>query len=82
MVYWNYWPDLRAEVFKEIYEHPIYPPNLFLERPPDSFAQKMAGEAQSFKYLYERGTLTRPSSEVPSLEERMKRAQKRGALKE
>ena len=81
MMYWNYWPDLRAEVFKEMYEHPIYPPNLFLEHPPESMAQKMAGEAQGFDYLYRRGTFTRPSGKVATLEERMKKAQEKGTLK-
>lgn len=81
MLYYNYWPDLRAEVFKEIYEHPIYPPNLFLEHPPESLSQKMSGEAEGFSYLYERGTFTQPSSKVPTLEERIKVAQERGTLK-
>ena len=81
LMMWNYWPDLRAEVFKEIYEHPIYPPNLFLEHPPESLSQKMAGEAQGFDYLYERGTFTRPGGEVPTLEEKIKGAQQKGTLK-
>jgi len=81
LMYWNYWPDLRAEIFKEIYEHPIYPANLFLEHPPESLSQKMAGEAQGFKFLYERGTFTPPSGKAPTLEERMKKAQDMGTLK-
>ena len=81
MMCWNYWPDLRAEVFKEIYEHPIYPPNLFLEHPPESLSQKMEGETQGFDYLYERGTFTQPSGEVPTLGERIKEAQQAGTLK-
>jgi predicted amidohydrolase len=77
----NMWPDLRTEPFKEIYEHPIYPPNRFLKRPPESLAEKLEGEIQGFNYLYERGTYTPPSADMPSLSERMKRAQAMGTLK-
>ncbi len=80
-MHWNYWPDLRAEVFKEMYENPIYPPNLFLEHPPESLSQKMAGEIKGFSRLYERGTYTRPSGEVLTLKGRMKEAWQRGTLK-
>jgi len=81
MVTWNYWPDLRAEVFAEIYRNPIYPPNLFLEHPPESLAQKLEGEIEAFDYLYERGTLTKPAGDVPNLQERIREAQERGTLK-
>jgi predicted amidohydrolase len=81
MVTWNYWADLRAEVFKEIYENPIYPPNLFIEHPPESLSQKVEGEIQAFEYLYKKGTFTRPSGHVPTVAERIKEAQARGVLK-
>jgi predicted amidohydrolase len=81
MVTRNTWPDLRAEIFKEIYEHPIHPPNLFLENPPESLSQKIEGEIQGFTTLYERGTLTRPGGDVKSIEERLREAQAKGTLK-
>lgn len=81
MVFSNYWSDLRTEVFKEIYEKPIYPPNLFLKHPPESLAQKMEGTCQAFNYLCDRGTYTKPSGDVPSVAERIKAAQAKGTLK-
>jgi len=77
----NMWADLRTEPFKEIYEQPIYPPNRFLKRPPENLAEKLEGEIEAFEYLYERGTFTRPAADVPSLSEKMKRAQAMGTLK-
>ena len=81
MVTWNYWPDFRAEVFGEMYKDPVYPPNLFLDHPPESLSQKLEGEAQAFDRLYERGTLTKPSRDVPSVHQRIREAQERGTLK-
>ena len=81
MVTYNYWPDLRTEVFREIYENPIYPPNLFLEHPPESLSQKMEGEIEGFRRLYEWGTYTRPTGDVPTVKERVEMAQKQGTLK-
>ena len=81
MVTDNYWPDLRTEVFKEIYESPIYPANLFMEHPPESLSQKMEGEIEGFRRLYERGTYTRPSGDALTVEQRLESAQELGTLK-
>lgn len=81
MMHANFWVDMRFEPFKEIYENSIYPPNLFLKHPPESLAQKMEGEIQAYRNLYERGTFTRPSLEEETIEQRLKRAQRRGTLK-
>lgn len=81
MMHANFWVDMRFEPFKEIYENSIYPPNLFLEHPPESLAQKMEGEIQAYRNLYERGTFTRPSLEEETIEQRLKRAQRGGTLK-
>lgn len=81
MMTWNYWPDLRAEVFREMYDKPIYPPNLFLNNPPESLSQKLEGEAQAFETLFAQGTLTKPAEEVPGVLERLRAAQAMGTLK-
>lgn len=80
-VWTNQWASLRAEPFKEIYGNPIYPPNRFLDHPPETQAAKMAYQIETMDYLYERGILTRPSGDVPDLKKRMKRAQERGTLR-
>jgi predicted amidohydrolase len=80
-IYFNLWADLRAEPFKKIYENPIYPPNRFIERPPESLSDKMEGEMESFKLLYERGIFTKPSIEPPTVREKIEAAQRAGTLK-
>ncbi|WP_136162531.1 nitrilase-related carbon-nitrogen hydrolase [Sphingomonas flavalba] len=57
----NTWVDVRAEIFKEMYEAPIYPANLFpVGRPPRSLTEKINGAKAALKTLYERGTFTPP----------------------
>lgn len=82
LIWHNLWADLRTEAFRELYEHTVYPPNLFSEgRRPEKLADKMLGAAGTMRAHYERGTLTQPSDPGPSLEERIAEAQKRGLLR-
>lgn len=83
----NTWVDVRAEVFKEMYEQPIYPPNLFPDgKPPRNLAEKVAGAKVALKTLYERGQFTPPyghtAQEMPDLlEQRIRAAQEQGRLR-
>ncbi|HEX5417189.1 MAG TPA: hypothetical protein VFZ25_16110, partial [Chloroflexota bacterium] len=59
---WDNWQkDLRTEIYQLIYEQPIYPKNLYLERPPYRHAEYRTEviEAQIDK-LVERGVWKRP----------------------
>jgi hypothetical protein len=77
----NQWSDMRFDPFKEIYETTILPPNLFLDHPPESLAQKMERGVQAYKNLYARGIFTRPSGETETVAERLAKAQEQGTLK-
>lgn len=41
--YMNYIPMLRTEVFRKMYAKPIYPKNLYLERPPSTHMERVGG---------------------------------------
>jgi hypothetical protein len=81
------WADLRTEGFREIYEDPLYPSNLFPpDKPPRTLSDKMKGAMESLRILYERGTFTPPSGLKPKdmpgeLVKRIQRAQESGALR-
>lgn len=83
----NMWVDVRTEGFREIYEKPIYPPNLFPKgKPPRNLADKMEGTKTSLKTIYGREQFLPPhgyqAEEMPKvLERRIKDAQRRGALR-
>jgi len=83
----NMWVDVRAEGFREIYEQPIYPPNLFPPgNPPRRLFDKVEGCKTSFAGLYERGQFTPPHGYEPEdmpglLEKRVKYAQETGRLR-
>src|SRR5581483_664447 len=83
----NTWIDVRTEAFREIYEQPIYPSNLFpVGRPPRHLAQKLEGAQAALEVLYERGQFTPPhgkeAADMPrQLAERVKRAQAQGRLR-
>jgi len=83
----NLWVDVRTEGFKEMYETPIYPPNLFPSgSPPRNLAHKMEGAKSALKTIYGRGQYVPPhgmtAEEMPDqLDRRIRNAQKRGALR-
>ena len=83
----NMWVDVRTEAFRQIYEDPIYPPNLFpTGNPPRNLAHKMTGAYTSMDLMYERGQFVMPfdkdgmkHSEL--LKARIRTAQEHGALR-
>lgn len=83
----NMWIDVRTEGFREMYEQPIYPPNLFPpSKPPRTLADKMDGAKQVLNTLYGRGQFTPPHGyeveDMPRLfEKRIKYAQETGRLR-
>ena len=83
----NTWVDLRTEVFRKIYEHSIYPPNLFPSgNPPKNLAHKMQGAYHSMDQLYERGQFVMPFDKEGLrhsnlLKQRISAAQSRGSLR-
>jgi len=83
----NMWVDVRTEGFREMYEQPIYPPNLFPPgNPPRRLFDKVEGCKTSFAGLYERGQFTPPHGYEPEdmpglLEKRIKYAQETGRLR-
>ena len=83
----NMWVDVRTEAFRQIYEEPIYPPNLFPSgNPPRNLAHKMTGAYTSMDRLYERGQFVMPCDKQGTrhsdlLKSRIHAAQARGALR-
>jgi hypothetical protein len=62
----NTWVDMRTEIFAEMYEKPIYPPNLFPSgKPPRSLTDKIEGAKTALDRLYAQGTFTPPSGLEP-----------------
>ena len=83
----NTWVDVRTEAFRKIYEHPIYPPNLFPSgNPPRNLAHKMTGAYTSMDKMYERGQFVMPFDKAGMkhsdiLKGRISHAQQKGALR-
>ena len=83
----NMWIDVRTEGFREMYEQPIYPPNLFPPgNPPRTLADKMDGAKTVLGTLYGRGQFTPPheytAEEMPDVfETRIRYAQETGRLR-
>lgn len=83
----NMWIDVRTEGFREMYEEPIYPPNLFpAGNPPRNLADKMEGAKEVINTLYGRGQFEPPAGysveDMPVLfERRIRYAQKTGRLR-
>ena len=83
----NMWIDVRTEGFREMYEHSIYPPNLFPPgKPPRTLADKIEGAKTAMAGLYGRGHFTPPHGYEPEdmpglLAKRVKYAQDTGRLR-
>ncbi|MCB1678868.1 MAG: hypothetical protein KDI16_09320 [Halioglobus sp.] len=56
----NWLKDLRTELFREMYDQPIHPKNLWLEQEPLHHNEVDKVYRQNIESLYERGTWTRP----------------------
>lgn len=83
----NTWVDVRTEIFREIYEQPIYPSNLFPPgTPARALADKIEGTKQAMERLYRRGQFTPPAGYsvdqmTQLLADRVADGQRRGALR-
>ena len=83
----NMWIDVRTEGFREMYEHSIYPPNLFPPgKPPRTLSDKIEGAKTAMAGLYGRGHFTPPHGYEPEdmpdlLAKRVKYAQDTGRLR-
>lgn len=61
----NWLKDLRTEVFRLMYEKPIHPANLWLERDPAGHAEVDDVYRSNIARLIERGTFTAPATDFP-----------------
>jgi hypothetical protein len=63
----NWMKDLRTEVYQLVYERPIFPKNLYLERAPMTHAESRAQVIDpQIQLLVERGIWRRPNDVPPS----------------
>ena len=64
---WDNWmKDLRTELYQLIYEQPIYPKNLYLDRPPYKHAEyKREVIDQQVRKMHEAGIWAPPSDHTP-----------------
>ncbi len=56
----NWMKDLRTEIFKEMYDQPIHPKNLWMEQDPLHHNEVDKIYRQNIEKLYDRGSWTRP----------------------
>jgi beta-ureidopropionase len=61
----NWIKDLRTEVFRQMYEAPIHPKNLWLRDEPKSHSEVDEVYRDNIRRLIERGTFTPPANEFP-----------------
>jgi predicted amidohydrolase len=61
----NWIKDLRTEIFRRMYEQPIHPADLWLERDPAGHAEVDKVYRANIERLIERGTFTRPAHTFP-----------------
>jgi predicted amidohydrolase len=59
----NWLKDLRTELFKNMYENPIHPKNLWMKREPACHAEVDEIYRDNIRLLIERGTWTKPAVE-------------------
>jgi predicted amidohydrolase len=61
---WTNWmKDVRAEMYQIVYEQPIYPKNLYLDRAPYTHAEyKVEVTARQIRAMHERGIWVPPST--------------------
>ena len=70
----NWLKDLRTEVFRRMYEEPIHPKNLWMERDPMSHAEVDEVYRGNIDRLVERGAFTPPATTRQALRARLRRA--------
>ncbi|MDL2253439.1 hydrolase [Ruminococcaceae bacterium OttesenSCG-928-I18] len=63
----NWLKDLRVELFKRMYEKPIYPKNMWMDKEPVSHEEADVVYRQSIEDLIERGTWTAPAYRHPGV---------------
>jgi predicted amidohydrolase len=63
----NWMKDLRTEVFRRMYEEPIHPANLWLDRDPASHAEVDEVYRENIRKLVERGSYTLPAESFPGV---------------
>src|SRR5437588_4233460 len=63
----NWMKDLRTEVFRRMYEEPIHPANLWLDRDPASHAEVDEVYRGNIRKLVERGSYTQPAGLFPGV---------------
>jgi beta-ureidopropionase len=61
----NWIKDLRTEIFRRMYEKPLYPANLWMKKDPERHEKVDEYYRQSIRRLIERGTFTPPASDFP-----------------
>jgi len=61
----NWIKDLRTEVFRRMYEEPVHPANLWLERDPARHAEVDEVYRANIQRLIARGTFTPPAYDFP-----------------
>jgi hypothetical protein len=63
----NWMKDLRVEVFRRMYEEPIHPANLWLDRDPQQHADVDEVYRANIRKLVERGSYTPPATSFPGV---------------
>ena len=58
----NWLKDLRVEVYRTIYEEPIYPKNLWMDQPPQARPERDRHLHESIRRLQERGVYMAPAN--------------------
>ena len=63
---WDNWiKDLRTELYQLLYEEPIYPKNLYLDRVPMKHAEYRAKVIEpQIALMHERGIWVKPTSAI------------------
>ncbi len=63
----NWIKDLRTELFRKMYDQPIHPANLWLEKDPERHEKVDEYYRQNIRRLIERGTFTPPAHDFPGV---------------
>lgn len=62
MALWGNWiKDLRTEIFRKMYDKPIHPKNMWMEKEPMNHSQHDEILRDNIRRLQERGTYTPPA---------------------
>jgi len=64
----NWLKDLRTEIFREMYDKPIHPKNLWLKKDPEQHRKVDEYYRDNIRRLLERGIYTAPAHDFPGCE--------------